>query len=130
MDPFTIWLTSFGVGALIGLLTVIALRISAWVVDVAIKGIIGLIKRIKAHVAVVRKRKKLLKFIELAMKSGNPEMAEELDSIRRARGALMTPVKENGEEDWNKLKVIKADSDEDEIADGFMISDTGRVNVL
>lgn len=127
MDPFTLALIG---GALLALLTIVALRITAWIVKVAIKAIIGLIKNIQARVGVVRKRNALKKFIELARKSGDHEVEGELENIRKKHQALMTPLDENGEEEWEKLKVVAPDSDEDDLVDGFMVSETGRVEVI
>ena len=126
MDPITI-----SIAAAIAALAVIgALVVACWTVKIAIKMLINILEKIKARAAVVRKRKALKKFIDLAKKSDNLEVAMELQKIKDNHQALLTPLDGDGAEDWEKLRIVKPESEEDDLTDRFMVADTGRVCAL
>lgn len=117
--------------ALATALAVIALVVKAFLIAVAISAFIGLIKKIGSRIAVVRKRKALEKLKELAEKNGQEDIAREIEKIREAGEALLTPVDGDMSEEWEKVKVIQAeDPNQDDMTDAFMFADTGRVKVL
>lgn len=126
MDPITL-----SIAAAIAALAVIgALVVACWTVKIAIKMLMNILEKIKARSAVVRKRKALKKFIDLAKKCDNLEVAAELQKIKDNHQALLTPLDDNGNEDWEKLRIVKPESEEDDLIDGFMVADTSRVAAI
>ena len=117
--------------ALATALAVIALVVKAFLVAVAISAFIGLIKKVGSRIAVIRKRKALKKISQLAMANGQDDVAKEIEKIRESGEALLTPLDGDMNEEWEKVKVVRAeDPEQDDMADAFMLADTGRAKVL
>ena len=106
------------------------LRVKSWMVQDAIKQISDFLKLEKKCCCVVRKNSALKKFIDLAKECDNLEVAAELQKIKDNHQALLTPLDGDGAEDWEKLRIVKPESEEDDLIDGFMVADTGRVSAL
>ncbi len=124
-------LIALGVAVVVALLKVVAFFVAAWLLSVAMEGLISFIKKIRTRIAVVRKGKSLGKFVDAARKSGNYEIANELEQIEKNSYALLTPVNQNGNEEWEKLKVVGAnDAGKSDMIDAFIFADTGRVSPL
>ena len=126
MDPITLAIAA----AITALAVIGALVVTCWTVKIAIKMLINILDKIKARSAAVRKKNALKKFIELARRSNNVEVATELQRIKDNHQALLTPLNNKGEEEWDKLRIVRPESDEDDLVDGFMVADTGRVEAL
>ena len=117
--------------ALATALAVIALVVKAFLVAVAISAFIGLIKKVGSRIAVIRKRKALKKISQLATANGQDDVAKEIEKIRESGEALLTPLDGDMNEEWEKVKVVQAeDPEQDDMADAFMLADTGRAKVL
>jgi len=116
--------------AIAAALAVIALVVKAFLVAVAISAFIGLIGKIGSRIAVVRKRKSLAKLARVA-RDADPDIATEIENIQDSGEALLVPLDGDMKEEWNKVKVVKAENpQQDDMADSFMLADTGRVKVL
>lgn len=126
MDPITLAIAA----AITALAVIGALVVACWTVEIAIKMLMNILEKIKARSAVVRKRKALEKFIDLAKESDNLEVAAELQRIKDNHQALLTPLDDKGNEDWGKLRIVKPESEEDDLIDGFMVAETGRVAAI
>lgn len=105
----------------------ICLSIKSWQTKEAVAQIVAYLKSEGIRVCVIRKKGALNKFIEKAQQEGAIAVVQKLIEVQRAHQAIITSVNDDGEEDWNTIKIIAAESDVDDLVDGFMVSDTGRV---
>ena len=137
---FTSLLVYFTVGALVSLLSSVALTILAWVLIEAISAIATLIRKIGRKIAVIRRAnamKKLLKIMAEEFKRAaqqEKERAEILKAINDLNvmcdnngAAFLAPMDENGEEHWEEVKIIKAeDTSRSDMSDVTVVTEDAR----
>ena len=137
-------LISIGISAVLGLLTAVALRLFAWILDVAISAIADLIRKIGEMVVAFIKRKELEGLLELIEKEAK-KAAKNSDmhaKIQEAFGdlypkvasnqiGLAIPLDNEGEMDWRKVKVIEADNPSaDNMPDSMLVTRDERYRPL
>lgn len=108
----------------------VGLSVKSWTTNEAVAPIVEYLKKSGIHICIVRKRAALEKFIDIASQTGGFEMVERLTKIQKSHQAIAVPLTDGGDEDWGRAKLIISESNKDELVDGFMVADTGRVAKL
>ena len=132
-------LASFGIGALIGFFTVVALKVVSWIIRKIVGLIAGLIRKIGEKIATFRKKKARKRIIEnLLREAGKVASQDDRAAIIAALNdlnnddskAIMNPLNEKGEEDWTKVQIVQAESQEDDMDDFTIITAEERVRTV